>query len=402
MIVESLALGWFAGIASRRYCVCMPDLGVRLANMNPEERAATIERGAQALINHQCVVLPTDTLYGLFTRADEQGAALLDEITGHPEVLDDPRMTLHLADLDQIIEHLVLDAPTTRRLVTTLLPGPTRFVIEQPSEAIDRLCEALSIPRSIIDDGRHIAIRIPDHPTCRQVLRVSGVACIARRLGAAEWAIGEDPGTDLSTLPQGASETNVPFPALVVDDGQTLHQKHSTTVRLSLDGRIDVSASGVVSEREVLSKLERRILFVCTGNTCRSPMAEVIARDLVQKQPPSGITTIVQSAGVAAGSGMSATREAVDVVKSMGMDLSGHQSRPITLEMIDQAEIIYTMTPTHAQAVMTMAPNSVHKVFVLDEQEGVPDPIGQGIEVYQHTADRLRELIQRRFEEINA
>jgi protein-tyrosine-phosphatase len=99
---------------------------------------------------------------------------------------------------------------------------------------------------------------------------------------------------------------------------------------------------------------------------------------------------------------MSATREAVDVVKSMGMDLSGHQSRPITLEMIDQAEIIYTMTPTHAQAVMTMAPNSVHKVFVLDEQEGVPDPIGQGIEVYQHTADRLRELIQRRFEEINA
>jgi protein-tyrosine-phosphatase len=190
-------------------------------------------------------------------------------------------------------------------------------------------------------------------------------------------------------------------PALILDDGPTLHQKGSTTVTLSLNGKIEVSDYGVLSERQILSNLERTILFVCTGNTCRSPMAQAIGRDILEKQSHEGITTHVASAGVAAGNGMPATQEAIDALEGMGMTLQDHQSRQLTLEMIDQAEVIYTMTPSHAQAVMTMAPNSVHKVFVLDEHESVPDPIGQSAQMYQHTANRLRELIARRLEEIN-
>jgi protein-tyrosine-phosphatase len=129
-------------------------------------------------------------------------------------------------------------------------------------------------------------------------------------------------------------------------------------------------------------------------------MAQAIAQDILNQQEPEGITTRVESAGVAAGDGMPATQEAVDVLRSMKIELKDHQSRQLTLSMIDHAEVIYTMTPSHAQAVMTMAPNSVHKVFVLDEHEGVSDPIGQGFEVYQHTADQLKELIARRLEEI--
>jgi len=371
--------------------------------MNPEERAATIERAGKALRNGQCIVMPTDTLYGLVAQANKTGSAILDEITGHPKTTNQPTMTLHLADLDEIMEHLVLEVPAVRRLVDRLIPGPTRFVIEQPEKAIASICQSLNIPRGLIDNGNEIALRIPDHPFFRQVLRNSGVACVARRLGAAVWAKGDNPGTDISPIPENLiddSTTQSPKPTLILDDGPTLHQKNSTTIQLSLNGQIEVSSDGVLSERDVLANLERTILFVCTGNTCRSPMAKAIAEDILAKQEPQGITTHIDSAGIAAGEGIPATDEAIKVLKGMKIDLKNHQSKILTLAMIDQAELIYTMTPSHAQAVMTMAPNSVHKVFVLDEHGGVPDPIGQSIEVYQQTADRLSELIARRFEEI--
>ncbi|MFK7758376.1 MAG: Sua5/YciO/YrdC/YwlC family protein [Phycisphaerales bacterium] len=382
----------------------MPEVGLQYSKMNPEARTATIQRAADGLLDHQCVVMPTDTLYGLFARADDQGAGLLDSITGNPEVDGQPRMTLHVADLDVILEHLVLEAATVRRLVHRLLPGPSRLVIEQPEHAIAALCQSLSIPRGVIDDGTHIAIRIPDHPVCRQVIRNSGAACIARRLGAASWAQGENPGVDIGPIPISFESGEVPTPGIIIDDGPTLHQKGSTTITLSINGRIEVSEYGVLTERDVLNELERTILFVCTGNTCRSPMALAIARQLFNDQEREGITTHIDSAGVAASTNIPATKHAIEVIKRMGVDagfgLEDHQSKLLTLEMIDNAEVIYTMTPSHAQGVMTMAPNSVHKVFVLDEIQGVPDPIGQEIEVYQHTADRLKELINQRFQEI--
>lgn len=365
-----------------------------------------IQRAAEALVNHQCIVLPTDTLYGLMTRADDLGVGQIDEMTGHPEInqSSEPRMTLHLADLDQIMEHLVLKAATVRRLVDQLLPGPTRLIIEQPEESLNAIRLSLGIKPGVIDNGTHIALRIPDHPLCRQILRSAGVPCVARRLGAAAWAVGDNPGTDLSPVPQDWSAVDAEslVPALILDDGPTLHQSGSTTVTLSLSGKIEVSDYGALSERQILSNLERTILFVCTGNTCRSPMAQAIARDMLDKQGHEGVTTHVASAGVAAGNGMPATQEAIDALETMGITLPDHQSRQLTLDMIDQAEVIYTMTPSHAQAIMTMAPNSVHKVFVLDEYESVPDPIGQSAQMYQHTANRLCELIARRLEEIKA
>ena len=280
-----------------------------------------------------------------------------------------------------------------------LLPGPARLVVEQPESNIDAMCNALSIGRGIVDDGSHIALRIPDHPVFRQVVRQSKQPCIARRLGAATWAQGENPGTDCSSIPDPIDEKL--RPSVIIDDGPTLHHQGSTSITLSLDGKIVVDHVGALTERQILSNLDRTILFVCTGNTCRSPMAAAIATHLIAEQAPSGITTHIDSAGVAAGPGLPINPDALQALQKLGVPALEHQSKPLTLGMIDHAEVIYTMTPSHAQAVMTMAPNAVHKVFVLDEHESVPDPIGQGLDTYIHTADRLEELISRRLKELD-
>ena len=84
----------------------MPSVGIQVfAKMSPQERTEVVSRAAEALAADQCVVLPTDTLYGLVTST--RAAALLDEITGNPDPAPSPRMTLHLADVDPILEHLV-------------------------------------------------------------------------------------------------------------------------------------------------------------------------------------------------------------------------------------------------------------------------------------------------------
>lgn len=145
----------------------------------------------------------------------------------------------------------------------------------------------------------------------------------------------------------------------------------------------------------VMGDRMKSLLLVCTGNTCRSPMAEVLAEDLLAKKHGvsrdrlAGAGVRVGSAGIMTGGGAPASPEAVVVMRERGLDLSGHVSRPLSRELVQDADLILTMTRGHLEGLLTLVPDARDRAGLLDVEGDIEDPIGQSIEVYREVADRM-------------
>jgi protein-tyrosine phosphatase len=119
----------------------------------------------------------------------------------------------------------------------------------------------------------------------------------------------------------------------------------------------------------------RRVLFVCAGNTCRSPMAAAMAQELL------GVAVHVESAGTSADDGASATKDAVRAMKERGLDISGHRSRSFSALNLRDFDLLVALTPAIAQDVRHHRADG-SRVATLD----IPDPYGKGLDAYRATA----------------
>jgi glycine hydroxymethyltransferase len=141
----------------------------------------------------------------------------------------------------------------------------------------------------------------------------------------------------------------------------------------------------------------KTILFICTGNICRSPMAEGLFRHAVQGRGQFRVL----SAGLGAMDGQPPTPHSVRAMRELGIDISHQRSRMLTGELVRQADYIFGMTHSHVETIALMYPQMAEKTFLVREfdetlepyEKDISDPIGGSYQVYVNTRDQIEQGI---------
>jgi protein-tyrosine-phosphatase len=154
-----------------------------------------------------------------------------------------------------------------------------------------------------------------------------------------------------------------------------------------------------MEEKRVSTHKTPHVLFICTANICRSPMAQAILLDLLKKEHLDSPDWQVESAGTWALDGKPASKNSELVMSRRGLDVRGHRSRTVTAEMIADSDLVLTMEAVHKEALQQEFPWAAGRIFLLTEMAGetesVDDPYGGPVKEYEKTARLLEEIIEK-------
>ncbi len=333
-------------------------------------KEAEIKKAADILMQGGIIAFPTETVYGLAARADRKDA--VERLYSLKRRPPDKPFSVALADVSVAVnQYFSVLAPFGYRLIESFWPGPLTLIYYQKTSG-------------------KIGIRVPSGFVASKILEQVNFPVFlpsANRSGRKE-AVSADEVEEIFD-----QELD-----LIVDGGRIQNRKASTVIDLTYKP-FKILREGLISEDKIAAVfIKKRILFVCTGNSCRSPVAEYIFRECLKKE--KGIFAQryeIISAGISAVEGMPPAEDAKRVVQQEeNIDISQSKAAQVTDEMILSSDYIFTMEDSQLNYILKQVPSAQARVFNLKrflpvDSADIPDPIGKSYGFYKNVYNIIKE-----------
>ena len=348
-------------------------ISTEIIKIDPENpQTQKILRAAQVLREGGLVIFPTETVYGIGANMLNKNALKrLYEIKQRPQ---DKPFSIHISREGEAENYAQEIPPAAYRLMAKFWPGPLTLILKA-------------------NDGSTVGLRFPDNEIALKVISEARVPVV----GPSANLTGEPAPVDF----QSAIKHFKGIVELGIDAGPTKFGRESTIVDFNSHPP-KILREGAIKSEDIQETLNKKtLLFVCTGNSCRSVMAKFYLEKRLSDLGRGDIEVL--SRGVMALEGLGATIESRQVLAGEGIDASSHVSRKVSAGTIKKSDIILVMEKLQENEVLRLSPGAKNKVFLLKEfarltdgeDLNIYDPIGKPLEVYQATLSTIKEAIER-------